>query len=88
MINQLPTTQFRIPNLNHHIYDNNGSWWLHCTVHRPDYTKERIRISLRTKDLLTARRRRDFVLRNLPGVVGTKHLQQVCFEELELKAAA
>ena len=44
---------------NHHLWNNHGTWWLHYTVHRPDYTKARIRLNLRTRDLETARRERD-----------------------------
>ncbi len=44
---------------NHHIWNNNGSWWLHATVHLPDYTSKRLRINLRTRDVIAARRERD-----------------------------
>lgn len=47
---------------NHHIWDNNGTWFFHGTVHPTPVTKERVRFSLRTKDLGEARRRRDRVL--------------------------
>ena len=46
-------------NVNHHLWQNGGHWWLAYTVHLPDYTKRRIRQSLRTKDLTIARQRRD-----------------------------
>ena len=36
-------------NPNHHLWWNNGTWWLHATVHRPDYTKQRLRLPLETK---------------------------------------
>ncbi len=52
-------------NLNHHLYDNNGTWWIHFHVHHPDYTKSRIRESLGTKCLATARELRDLVLSHL-----------------------
>ena len=52
-------------NPNHHLWWNNGSWWLNATVHRPDYTKERFRHPLKTKDLHLARRRRDQVFADL-----------------------
>lgn len=52
-------------NPNHHLWNNNGTWWFHCTVHRPDYTKERIRRSLETSDLTVAKQRRDLHLREL-----------------------
>lgn len=52
-------------NLNHHLYDNNGTWWMHFHLHRPDYTKTRIRESLGTKCLATARELRDVALAHL-----------------------
>ena len=49
-------------NPNHHLWWNNGTWWLNATVHRPDYTKHRLRVPLETKDVGLARSRRDAVL--------------------------
>ena len=49
-------------NPNHHLWWNNGTWWLHATVHRPDYTKQRLRLPLETKNILQARAHRDTVL--------------------------
>jgi hypothetical protein len=49
-------------NRNHHLWWNNGTWWLHATVHRPDYTKQRLRLPLETKNVGLARTRRDAVL--------------------------
>jgi hypothetical protein len=49
-------------NPNHHLWNNNGTWWLHLTLHVPDFKKRRIRRSLSTADLLTARRQRDRLL--------------------------
>ena len=51
----------RISELNrlHHLWNNNGTWWLHYTVHLADFTKRRVRRSLRTQDLELAIRRRD-----------------------------
>ena len=49
-------------NPNHHLWNNRGTWWCHFTVHRGDYTAERIRVSLRTRDLEEARSRRDELL--------------------------
>jgi hypothetical protein len=46
----------------HHLWDNNGTWWLHYTEHHADFTKRRVRRSLRTRDLELAIRRRDEVL--------------------------
>jgi hypothetical protein len=43
----------------HHLWNNNGTWWLHYTEHLPDFTKRRVRRSLRTHDLELAIQRRD-----------------------------
>ena len=51
-------------NPDHHLWNNNGTWWCHYTVHRPDYTKERVRVSLGTRCQDVARRLRDRVLQN------------------------
>lgn len=49
-------------NPDHHLYNNNGTWWVHYTVYPTRATAERIRRSLGTRDLATARRRRDELL--------------------------
>ncbi len=49
-------------NPNHHLWNNNGVWWCHYTVHLPDFTKRRVRQSLRTRDSDRARRLRDELL--------------------------
>ena len=49
-------------NPDHHLWNNNGTWWCHFTRHQPDYTKERVRLSLHTHDLITARLLRDTLL--------------------------
>lgn len=49
-------------NPDHHLWNNRGTWWCHFTLHRPDYTSERIRVSLKTRDLIIARQRRDELL--------------------------
>src|SRR5438105_4114789 len=46
-------------NPNHHLYNNNGTWWCHYTIHPMLFTKQRIRASLQTKNLTEARLRRD-----------------------------
>ncbi len=52
-------------NPDHHLWNNHGTWWLHYTLHLPDYTKRRIRKSLGTRDLGQARTLRDELLANL-----------------------
>ena len=49
-------------NENHHLWNNNGTWFTHFTIHKSDHTSERIRRSLGTKDIKIARQRRDKVL--------------------------
>ena len=41
---------------NHHLWNNNGTWFIHYTVHPDRLTKLRRRHSLATKDLTEARR--------------------------------
>ncbi len=48
-------------NPNHHLWNNRGTWWCHFTIHHANHTSERVRISLKTRDLAEARRRRDRV---------------------------
>jgi hypothetical protein len=52
------------PHPDHHLWRNGRLWWIAFTVHRPDWTAERIRRSLGTDDLSEARRRRDLILRH------------------------
>jgi hypothetical protein len=49
-------------NPNHHLWNNNGTWWCHYTIHPTRFTKQRLRASLETKDLIEARLRRDQLL--------------------------
>ena len=56
-------------NPDHHIWNNHGNFWCHCTVHNDDYTKQRVRVSLGTKDIEIARALRDFVRQATPKIV-------------------
>ncbi|MGH7995605.1 MAG: hypothetical protein ACREFX_04555 [Opitutaceae bacterium] len=49
----------RSENPNHHLWNNHGTWFLHYTFYPTPLTKERVRRSLQTKDIVVARRRRD-----------------------------
>jgi len=49
-------------NPDHHLWNNRGTWWCHFTLHRPDYTAQRVRVSLKTRDRREARARRDELL--------------------------
>jgi len=49
-------------NPDHHLWNNNGTWWCHYTEHLPNYTKRRVRLSLHTHDRSVARILRDSLL--------------------------
>ena len=53
-------------NPDHHLWNNHGTWWCHYTEHRPDFTKSRVRVSLNTRSLPEAQRRRDLLLQTVP----------------------
>lgn len=46
------------PGDRHHLWNNNGTWWVHYTLHF-GHRKRRIRRSLKTRSLEEAIRRRD-----------------------------
>lgn len=50
---------------NHHLWNNHGTWYVCYTVHPTPFTVERVRRSLRTKDVEIARRERDVVFARL-----------------------
>jgi hypothetical protein len=52
-------------NPDHHLWNNNGTFWCHYTIHLPDYTKRRVRCSLGTSRLGHARKLRDQILRGV-----------------------
>lgn len=52
-------------NADHHLWNNNGTYWCHFTLHGPRGTKQRVRRSLRTTDLAIARQRRDTLISRL-----------------------
>ena len=52
-------------NPNHHIWNNNGTWWLHYTAYPTPVTAERKRKSLGTKSVFLARQKRDKILATL-----------------------
>lgn len=49
-------------NPDHHLWNNNGTWFVHYTRHEPGCIKARRRHSLRTKSIVLARARRDAIL--------------------------
>ena len=52
-------------NRDHHLWNNHGTWWVHYTIHQPDYTKRRVRVSLETRNRQEARQRRDNLFAHL-----------------------
>jgi len=63
---QTPVASLRIlaDNPDHHLWNNNGTFWCHYTLHLPNYTKRRVRQSLGTDCVERARKLRDKVLAN------------------------
>lgn len=47
---------------NRNLFMNRNCWWMHFTIHNPDKTSDRHRVSLKTKDEEVARERRDNIL--------------------------
>jgi hypothetical protein len=62
-----PSIRVLAHNLDHHLWNNHGTWWCHYTVHLPDYTKRRVRLSLQTSDVRQARILRDRLFINRGG---------------------
>jgi hypothetical protein len=60
-MNQEPklSVRCRSGNVNHHLWNNNGTFWCHLTVHLEDFTKERLRLSLETRNIEHTRQLRD-----------------------------
>jgi hypothetical protein len=56
------------PNPDRNIWNNNGTYWCHYTVHEDGYTKKRVRVSLGTKDIAIARALRDFLMDATPKI--------------------
>lgn len=50
----------------HHMWDNNGTWWAHFSLERKSGRAKRVRISLSTSNRKLARERRDMVLKASP----------------------
>lgn len=56
-----PSIRVDHKNDKHHLWCNNGTWWVHYTVHF-DQRKRRVRRSLQTRSLTEAIERRDALL--------------------------
>jgi hypothetical protein len=63
--------RFPSDSANHHLWNNNGTWWCHFTLHSARGTKQRVRRSLRTHDLSLARKKRDLLLTRLQTATST-----------------
>ena len=61
-------------NPRHHLWNNNGTWYVHYTAYPTPLTKQRVRASLGTKRLEEARRKRDRLLYQWAG--GRDSIQQ------------
>ncbi len=68
---QAPQLSIRIDasNPNHHLWNNNGTWWINFTIHPTPIMKERVRHSLRTRSVDEARAGRDALLLKLTSRV-------------------
>ncbi len=64
-------------NPNHHLWNNNGTWYAAYTILTSSFTAERIRTSLKTKNLAEARKKRDELLRKI-GHGSTSDLLTSC----------
>ena len=62
MKNKLVELPDRKYGANHHIWDNNGTWWCHLSLGRRSGPAKRIRFSLRTNNVREARKRRDLIM--------------------------
>jgi len=56
-----PSIRVEPRNPTHHLWNNNGVWWIHYTVHF-DHRKRRVRRSLGTRSLTEAMLRLDSLL--------------------------
>jgi|688.fasta_scaffold174633_2 hypothetical protein len=53
----------------HHMWENNGTWWAHYSVTRVRGRSKRMRVSLCTKSRKVARQRRDQLFKTHPDKV-------------------
>lgn len=62
----VPLSEGKRYGLDHHIWNNNGTWWMHYSLERRRGRAKRVRISLHTHDRKEARIRRDAVMKTTP----------------------
>jgi len=77
LLTTTPALRLRVSaeNPNHHLWNNHGVWFIHYTVHPTPFTKERVRRSLGTTSLETARERRDAFFAHAHGDAQTRSHQ-------------
>ena len=63
--NSTSSVRIWVTNPDHHLYNNNGTWWMHYTAYTSPSTTQRIRRSLKTHDLDVAREKRDAIFADL-----------------------
>ncbi len=63
MKDKLATRNDRPFGPDHHIWDNNGTWWCHLSLARKRGPSKRIRFSLHTSNRREARERRDLIMK-------------------------
>jgi hypothetical protein len=56
-------------NPDHHLWNNNGTWWCHLTLHTAQGRKHRVRCSLKTTSVEKARQKRDVLIARLHASV-------------------
>lgn len=66
-VNRNENASIRIDSKNsdHHLFNNNGTWWIHYTSYPTPQTTQRIRRSLKTRCVKEARAKRDVILGDL-----------------------
>jgi hypothetical protein len=62
----IPLSRTRHYGPDHHIWDNNGTWWMHFSVRRSRGPAKRMRLSLHTATRKVARERRDLLMKASP----------------------
>ncbi len=62
MKNKLVEPHDRYYGPDHHIWDNNGTWWCHLSLSRKRGPAKRIRFSLHTNSRREAQKRRDQIM--------------------------
>ena len=62
-----PVLSLRIDpsNPNHHLWNNNGTWFIAYTSLTSPVTAERVRTSLSTKNVIIARQKRDQMIQGV-----------------------